>query len=265
LAHPTGFFFKGSRYYAHPIMAFLSVCNMIVGLVSFFILFTPILAGTYIEADLILDAFNIPGSFPWNLNKNGGISKAPGPLSRLLGNDYERRHEMLFNVSSFVDQVKEIEILNATSCGGGDIVALLECGSENEPQPIIIGECSFVASPSDFDVKKFGAISKAVYTLKAIKPMVEVPNDQKIVCRYQFDDDFDEEIHKVDSQIIKFQSHYFFKHDPHANLMVPFTVSYNELKYSKFMEVKRDTINRMLLKLNEITENFYDHSGDFTT
>ena len=175
----------GKRYFTLRPLALCSIVSILTMIVCFFVLFWPVISGEYVDTELVFETFSIPGSVPWNLNKNGGISKAPGFLSKFFGRS-PQGHGNSVNLTAFVDQFKQFEVLNTDSCNL--VFTELFCQVESLPQPVITSECTYHNVSSAFDKESFGAKTKSVYKLIAAEDSIEVPRDQTLSCIFEYDD-----------------------------------------------------------------------------
>ena len=84
-SHETSFFLNGRNHYTIKAMGACTMINVFLIFLSFIVLFWPVIGNKYVTSEIVLESFNIPGSVPWNLNKNGGISAAPSEFSNFFG------------------------------------------------------------------------------------------------------------------------------------------------------------------------------------
>mmetsp|Transcript_5086 Transcript_5086/g.8669 ORF Transcript_5086/g.8669 Transcript_5086/m.8669 type:complete len:179 (+) Transcript_5086:619-1155(+) len=168
---------------------------LLILLISILMLFVPLITERIIESELVMETFTIPASIPWDLQKNGGVSRAPGFLQKFFG-FYKQEHGTKFNTTQFVKQFGTIELLGATGCSDPVtslfplITSSLECYSGNEPQAIITSECTYEKRAYPSASSNFGVKSLSKFTLK-VNPGYEeivIPSDQRIYCELSFED-----------------------------------------------------------------------------
>ena len=124
-AYETGFYFLGKKTYRIRLCGFCTICAICWMVISFFVLFSPVWAGSIVFSELETTIFNTPADIPDDPS-NHEVSKLSKFFGRRIGHDKPN-----VNMTSFLEQYPTITVYGGNLCDDGSPIKNFFCSAVN--------------------------------------------------------------------------------------------------------------------------------------
>jgi hypothetical protein len=254
-------YFLGKKSYTNKYFAACTVLTVTFLSVVFVILFMPVFKGTVVRTELLKAPFSTPAGVPLYNRQDGQESKSPGAVGQFFGRQVHEEAPQL-NVTAFVDQFSEIEVLGSRVCTSSrNPTSFLSCWVKGRDAALLTSSCRAFSSTRALS-PSYGYSSWTRLTLEAaadVGETIDFPEDSKIACQLYYDD---RSAPTADQSIlVSTKSRWGYSLNEASGELESSRLESGP-RDAAFMVVQKGFPNHMHVKVNEITQNSVSTNGE---